>query len=187
MASKLLPFRSGTKQIFLPKFAIALLRKGGQRPNFATFKVPLRFNKFDLRDFLLHAYNVAVLNVRSQLKSRPTKRKKNGHMIRPLPAKIMTVELRQPFVWPARPKDITPWKSPQEQRRTRQLKNQSRVQKLIQKKNMISMRDERKPDKSKMAIRKHAERLLKSGSWKNDWELDPKFSNPKYSQAKKSY
>ncbi|KAI1210882.1 uncharacterized protein F4807DRAFT_459109 [Annulohypoxylon truncatum] len=184
MALKLQPFRTGTNQIYLPKFAIALLRKGGQRPNFATFKVPLRFNKFDLRDYLLHAYNIAVLNVRSQLKPRPTHRKKNGHMVRPLPAKIMTVEMRQPFVWPARPTDITPWVSESDKARRKAITQKWNPQRELKKTGTLSLRDERGPDKEKIALREAAAQLLKTGSWKNGEGLDPKFSNPKYRPGK---
>ncbi|XDG09527.1 hypothetical protein ABKA04_009142 [Annulohypoxylon sp. FPYF3050] len=187
MATKvILPFRLGTKQLFLPKFGIALLRRGGQRPNYATFRVPLRFNKLDIRDYLLNAYNVAILNVRSQLKPRPAYRMKNRRLVRPLPSKIMTVEMRQPFVWPKKPEDITPWVSKDDQVRNEMVKKKYDPMKELKKLSTFSLRDERRPDKTKIALRKHAEELLEAGSWKNGEELDPKFLKPKYRLAKKN-
>ncbi|KAI1461360.1 hypothetical protein F4805DRAFT_279781 [Annulohypoxylon moriforme] len=180
-----LPFRIGTNKLFLPKFAIALLRKGGQRPNFATFKVPLRFNKFDIRDYLLHAYNIAVLNVRSQLKPRPPIRMRNRRIIRPSPVKIMTVEMRQPFVWPERPADQTPWVPKEKELQDKATKNRHNPSKEIRKTGTLSLRDERKPTTEKTGLRKAAQKLLKDGSWKNETELDPKFLNPKYSLGQK--
>ncbi|KAI1095854.1 hypothetical protein F5B19DRAFT_439327 [Rostrohypoxylon terebratum] len=184
MASKIIqPFRLGTKQIFLPKFGIALLRRGHDRPNFAAFRVPLRFNKFDLRDYLYNAYNVAVLNVRSHLKPRQPIRMKSNRVIRPLPMKIMTVELRQPFVWPEKPQDVTPWESKEEAIRFKAMKKKYNPQEELKKKGTLSLRDERRPDQEKIALRRHAEELLKAGSWHNDEALDPKFSDPKYNMA----
>ncbi|KAI0888946.1 uncharacterized protein GGS22DRAFT_65272 [Annulohypoxylon maeteangense] len=178
-------FPIGKKQVFLPKFSIALLRRGAQRPNFATFKVPLRFNKFDLRDYLLHVYNVAALNVRSHLKPRQAVKKRNGHVVRPLPAKIMTIEMEKPFVWPERPADPTPWYPDVERHRTKAMNNKFNPQKELRKKGTLSLRDERKPSKVKIELRKAAEKLLKAGSWSNEEKLDPKFSDPKFNVGKK--
>lgn len=76
----------------------------------ASFMVPLHINKLDLRDYLFHAYNVRVLNVRSFIKqAKVTQGNPNIIDARPAPnqwfrskaTKKMTVEMDRPFVWPA--------------------------------------------------------------------------------------
>ncbi|GAB7338718.1 hypothetical protein MBLNU457_5436t1 [Dothideomycetes sp. NU457] len=103
------PFRLGRKAIYLPNFTIALLRTPKLPPNMASFIVPLHLNKLDLRDYLYHAYNVRVLNVRSFIKqARVTQGNPNAIDARPQPnrwfraqaTKKMTVEMDKPFVWP---------------------------------------------------------------------------------------
>lgn len=99
-------------------------------PFFATFQVPLRFNKLDLRDYLYHAYGVEVRNVRSWLTPQlPRRRFSNGGSTglggsddidirdvkssgrgpwyRPQPIKRMMVELVKPFAFPAAPAEPT--------------------------------------------------------------------------------
>jgi len=74
----------------------------------ASFMVPLHLNKLDLRDYLYHAYNVKVLNVRSFIKQKRVTQGRQAADIRPTPnqwyrhqaTKKMTVEMDKPFVWP---------------------------------------------------------------------------------------
>lgn len=82
----------------------------------ATFEVPLTFNKFDLRDYLYHVYNVEITSVRSfinqkRLEQRNMGDKFTGPWYRPRSQKLMIVDLVKPFVWPERPaeKDMTAW------------------------------------------------------------------------------
>ncbi|KAI1377781.1 hypothetical protein F4677DRAFT_415479 [Hypoxylon crocopeplum] len=182
MASKL--FKTGTKQVFLPHQTIVFMRsRQNEPPNFATFKVPLTFNKLDIRDYLLHAYNVPVLSVRSQLSQRRPKKKnvtsKNVRAVRPPPIKTMTVELQKPFVWPKAPKDSTPWVP--EMTRLRNATNERREaqeQKLVKTGN-VRLRDEVSLRPERVALKKEAQRVLKEGNWENGQTLDPKFTEGK--------
>lgn len=87
-------------------------------PNFATFQVPLRFNKLDLRDYLYHVYGVEVRSVRSWLTPQIPRRRyvevdeddkprdmqfMKGQWYRPQPIKRMMVELTKPFSFPEPP------------------------------------------------------------------------------------
>lgn len=101
--------RSGLIQ-FSPKFTVALLRTPNLSPYHARFLVPLDFSKYDLRDYLYHAYNVKCFNIRSYVKQMPVRdtREQPRHWFREDSKKYMTVELEQPFVWPEVP-DLEPW------------------------------------------------------------------------------
>jgi large subunit ribosomal protein L23 len=96
-----------------PNFTVTLLHTPFLSPFFAKFIVPLRFNKFDLRDYLWHAYRVKVLHIRSYIQQqkvrhdKPNKlRPKPRRWFRPRAIKRMTVELRKPFVWPEVPENF---------------------------------------------------------------------------------
>ncbi|CAN9376590.1 unnamed protein product [Alternaria alternata] len=108
ITKKLIAF--GSKKIYLPKFTVALLRTPNLSPYHARFLVPLDFSKYDLRDYLYHAYNVKCFNIRSYVKQMPVRdtREQPRHWFREDSKKYMTVELEQPFVWPEVP-DLEPW------------------------------------------------------------------------------
>ncbi|KAJ2993173.1 hypothetical protein NUW58_g1922 [Xylaria curta] len=191
-------FRTGTKQVFLTKqrrcqldwangLPISQIRpshmitflapRANQPPTFATFKVPLTFNKFDLRDYLFHAYRTPVLGVRSQLRQQRVRRSKvHGRIYRPPPIKTMTVQLTQPFVWPRVPTDIKPWKKPSAAKMKAQEKRNHTYQSRISKTGFMPLRDEMKESQSRKDLKKEAKRLLKDGEWTNNRELDPRFS-----------
>ncbi|KAJ5370862.1 54S ribosomal protein [Penicillium cataractarum] len=102
------------KQVFLPEFVIALVRTPFLSPRYAQFRVPLNFNKLDLRDYLQNLYGVGVVSVRSYIEQQPiTRMTRDGRNVgawrRPQAQKRMTVELREPFVYPEEPKDLSPW------------------------------------------------------------------------------
>ncbi|KAI0443148.1 hypothetical protein F4803DRAFT_333267 [Xylaria telfairii] len=178
-AAKLpMTFRAGTKRVFLPAHPITFLApRPNQPPTLATFKVPLTFNKFDLRDYLFHAYNTPVLAVRSQIRQRRTiSRNHRGRLSRAPRIKTMTVQLTQPFVWPSMPTDITPWKQPSEARAVEYHKDMHRERRVIQKKGKLPLRDEKEEPQTRKNLRKEAKRLLKEGGWTNKRELDPRFS-----------
>ncbi|KAF8421253.1 ribosomal protein L23-domain-containing protein [Tirmania nivea] len=104
----------GNKQIYLPNFRIGLLRTSHLPPNLAQFIVPLNFTKLDLKDYLLNAYGVKVLSVRSYVVQQKVKRIKNleeprREWYRPRAIKKMTIELEKPFVYPAEPTDLSSW------------------------------------------------------------------------------
>ena len=94
-----------------PTHIITMLHKEHLPANEACFQVPLTFTKFDLRDYLWNLYNVEVKTVRSYVKGRPLAERPNraGSTYRPQALKIMTVELAQPFQWPALPENREPW------------------------------------------------------------------------------
>jgi hypothetical protein len=100
-----------------PQFRIALVRTPNLTPRYAQFRVPLSFNKFDLRSYLWHLYGVGVLGIRSYVQAQPITRisrdgKGFGPWRRPKSQKRMTVELKEPFVYPEEPKDLTPYVTP---------------------------------------------------------------------------
>ncbi|KAI1386375.1 uncharacterized protein F4822DRAFT_314431 [Hypoxylon trugodes] len=180
MASKQL-FRTGKKQVFLPDHTVIFLRpRDTQPPNFASFQVPLTFNKLDLRDYLLHAYNVPVLSVRSQLTQRRPIRSKVHHRIyRPPPIKTMTVELHQPFVWPEEPEDKSEWNTPWMEKREQERQKQEELTDSLKKSGKWPLRDETGATHESLELRKEAKRLLREGNWSNRNELDPKFVKEK--------
>lgn len=154
-----------------------LAPRPNQPPTLATFKVPLTFNKFDLRDYLFHAYNTPVLAVRSQIRQRRAiSRNARGRLSRAPPIKMMTVQLTQPFVWPSMPTDITPWKQPSDARAREYERTNMLAQRLTQKTGKMPLRDEKKEPEARKNMRKEAKRLLKEGGWTNKRELDPRFS-----------
>ncbi|KAI1503919.1 hypothetical protein F5X99DRAFT_406597 [Biscogniauxia marginata] len=174
-------FRIGRKKVFLPNHVITFLRpKDYQPPQFATFKVPLTFNKLDLRDYLFHAYNVPVLGVRSQLRAQRIRRSRfHKRIYRPPPIKTMTVELTKPFVWPARPVDKSPWNSVHTERNAQVQSRQRFWERTIQKTGKMPLRKDRPIPSARAALRDEARRLLREGGWENGRALDPKFEKRK--------
>ena len=98
-----------------PEFTIALIRTPFLPPRYASFYVPLSFNKLDMRDYLQRLYGVDVIGVRSYIeqqkitRERPMGKYGYGRIRRPESKKRMTVEMAQPFVWPETPKDTAPY------------------------------------------------------------------------------
>lgn len=95
-----------------PEFTIALMRTPFLPPRFASFYVPLSFNKLDMRDYLNRLYGVKVLAVRSFVEQQKVTRlrrdgKGYGGWRRPQSKKKMTVEMKDPFVWPEPPEDMS--------------------------------------------------------------------------------
>lgn len=109
------PNTNGILTCYSPDFTIALLRTPFLPPRFASFHVPLSFNKLDMRDYLQRLYGVDVLGVRSYIEQqkitrlRPMGRWGYGKLRRPESKKRMTVEMKQPFVWPDAPADMSPY------------------------------------------------------------------------------
>ncbi|KAL4887492.1 hypothetical protein BJY04DRAFT_3252 [Aspergillus karnatakaensis] len=107
------------KQVYLPNFTISLIRTPFLPPRYASFYVPLNTNKLDLRDYLRRLYGVGVLSIRSYVEQQKVTRERTngrygyGKLRRPRSKKRMTVELKEPFVWPDAPKDMSPWERDQ--------------------------------------------------------------------------
>lgn len=73
-------------------------------------------NKLDLRDYLYNAYNIRVVSVRSYIEQQRVQQGKTAAIrptikrwYRPRAIKKMTVEMEQPFVWPAEPDNYDAW------------------------------------------------------------------------------
>ncbi|KAF2034864.1 mitochondrial ribosomal protein subunit L23 [Setomelanomma holmii] len=115
ITKKLIAF--GSKKIYLPKFTVAFIRTPSLSPYHARFLVPLDFSKYDLRDYLYHAYNVRCFNIRSYVKQMPVRdtQAQPRHWFRPESKKYMTVEMEQPFVWPEEP-ILAPWGKEEKQK-----------------------------------------------------------------------
>ena len=100
------------KQVYFPDFAVTLLRKPTDSPYFASFLVPLWFNKLDIKSYLQELYNVPIVHVRSWVVQRHLQRKahpnprKEGAWYRPQSEKRMKVQLVEPFEWPAEIQDF---------------------------------------------------------------------------------
>ncbi|PLN79164.1 ribosomal protein L23 family protein [Aspergillus taichungensis] len=122
------------KQVFLPNFTIALMRTPFLPPRYASFYVPLSFNKLDIRDYLQRVYGVGVLSVRSYVEQqkvtrlRPAGKFGYGKLRRPMAKKKMTVEMKEPFVWPDAPKDMSAWEQEQFHNTSKYQKDMQRAQ-----------------------------------------------------------
>lgn len=106
----------GKKEVYLPKFTIALLHTPQLPPTHAKFLVPLNFNKLDLRDYLYHVYDVKSTNIRTYIQQQKVQQDKPGakaprprRWYRPRAIKKMTVEMDKPFVWPEQPESMDAW------------------------------------------------------------------------------
>ncbi|KAG6015084.1 hypothetical protein E4U43_005772 [Claviceps pusilla] len=177
-AARQLPgFRLGQKQVFLPNHVITFLRKDHLPPNEACFQVPLRFTKFDLRDYLWNLYNVEVTKVRSYVKQQPlTQRDSHSRSwYRPQPLKIMTVELAKPFQWPDLPTDLEPWNHELWKMRENMMEQRNEAQ-INQHKFQIPMKSREPLSKQRKELAGLAKKL-QSGEvkWSNDVVLDPKW------------
>ncbi|KAG6034828.1 hypothetical protein E4U19_005416 [Claviceps sp. Clav32 group G5] len=177
-AARNLPaFRLGEKQVFLPNHVITFLRKDYLPPNEACFQVPLTFTKFDLRDYLWNVYNVEVTKVRSYVKELPlTQRHPNTRSsYRPLPLKVMTVELVQPFQWPEKPKDLEPWYNELWTKREK-MSNKIKAEQTLKQESKIPLMS-RKPYSKERKLLADLAKKIQSGEvkWSNDLELDSRW------------
>ncbi|PHH70351.1 hypothetical protein CDD82_7185 [Ophiocordyceps australis] len=177
VARQLPAFKLGRKQVFLPTHRVTLVRKEFLPPSEAFFKVPLRFTKFDLRDYLWNLYNVEVIKVRSFVKGVPLSRKspKSSALYRPQSQKFMVVSLVKPFQWPKVPEDSKPWLKGLWQRREdeRTLQEDKLKDKARGKVRLVSQKE---PSEERQGLAKLAKKLL-SGQvkWSNKRKLDPKW------------
>lgn len=110
------PLRS-RKQVCFPTFVVSMIRKPNDSPYYASFRVPLWFNKLDTKDYLKSVYNVDVVHVRSYTVENTLRRakhpnaRKEGAYYRPKAEKRMKVQLVEPFQWPAEIKDFSEYDS----------------------------------------------------------------------------
>jgi large subunit ribosomal protein L23 len=94
-----------------------MIRTPNLPPKYASFWVPLRFNKLDFKNYLKNVYNVDVVHIRSYVQQQKPKNEEvpqrtsptqsKGRLYRPTAKKKMTVELVDPFVYPEEEKDMS--------------------------------------------------------------------------------
>jgi large subunit ribosomal protein L23 len=154
-------------------------------PNEAFFQVPLRFTKFDLRDYLWNLYNVEVTKVRVMVKQQALVSRVGlpGSYYRPRPHKFMTVELAKPFQWPELPdnpeafmKSMFDIRDTAEREAREGSANASKG--IIPSKAVVENGKPKPEEKERTRLRKAAEALLMGKTrWQNGVKLDPKFNS----------
>lgn len=184
-------------------------------PNFATFQVPLRFNKLDMRDYLYHCYGVEVRAVRSWITPQIPRRKHvevdeddttrdvrafgKGQWYRPQPIKRMMVELVKPFAFPDPPPvptaeqlgtDDDPrkdWDYQMHKRLTDQQKLQEEDQQRMMHDRKFLMHSElpHVPAFRVGLARQARELVTGEKQWRNDVELDERWEAVKAAEEKK--
>lgn len=165
-----------------PNHVITLVQpKPNQPPTYATFLVPLKFNKLDLRDYLYHAYDVEVLSVRSFINQQKPRQPfeengaKFGKWYRPLSKKMMTVELAKPFVFPKAPEDLEPWDQEMYDRLRKAQRGQLEARERIMA-GKYPLREELEIQPQRVELARQAADLRKGKTqWKNDVVLDDKW------------
>ncbi|KAK4067449.1 uncharacterized protein Triagg1_7629 [Trichoderma aggressivum f. europaeum] len=170
-------FKLGQKQVFLPNHVITMLRKEHLPPNEACFKVPLRFTKFDLRDYLWNLYGVEVAAVRSYVKQQPlTQRSTSSRSwYRPQPQKMMTVELARPFQWPEVPADLEPWSNELWKMREDTIEKRNEEQ-LVRQRFQIPLKSQEPVPKERAELGNLAKKMLAGEvKWENNVVLDPRW------------
>lgn len=152
-------------------------------PQFATFHVPLRFNKLDIRDYLLNVYNVSTTRVRSHLVQSPVRTDEVTNRIkRAPPTKYMTVEMAKPFVWPAEPTDEEREKWHGEEMRLRIAAEKAFADRRdrFQKSGEIAPKVRVKFTPDRRMLQQQAKDLLSGKTkWDNKRTLDPKWTKGK--------
>ncbi|EQL00719.1 hypothetical protein G6O67_000557 [Ophiocordyceps sinensis] len=177
VARQLPAFKLGRKQVFLPDHVITLLRKEHLPPNEACFQVPLRFTKFDLRDYLWNLYNVEVRKVRAYVKQQPISRRPFmlQSYYRPQSIKIMNVELAKPFQWPEVPTNREPWSHDLWKMREER-KDENKEESYNKNRFKMALISQKPLSEERQQLASLAKQML-SGEikWKNDLVLDPKW------------
>ncbi|KAJ5587321.1 RIO1 family protein kinase [Penicillium hispanicum] len=178
---------SQRKQVFLPEFVISLVRTPNLSPRYAQFRVPLNFNKLDMRDYLERVYGVGVISVRSYVEQLPiTRLTRDGRNIGPwrrqLPEKRMTVELREPFIWPEEPTDLTDWEK-------ESWDSSERFQQEMRKQTVQKQDSSEEPDhKLRKAFEEQAQELKENKEeWRPTWQaLGLDFAHREFVRSKGS-
>ncbi|CAK7199939.1 mitochondrial 54S ribosomal protein YmL41 [Sporothrix eucalyptigena] len=199
-------FKVGQKKIYMPSHIVKMLPpRRIFSPYFATFQVPLRFNKLDLRDYLYHVYGVEVRSVRSWLTPQIPRRRFAevnedvttrevvhfgvGPWYRPQPIKRMMVELVKPFAFPEPPAVPTKeqlgteddprkdWDYEMHKRIEAQQDIQEKDQKLMAFDKKFRMRSEHEHVPAfRVGLARQARELVTGQrTWKNDAQLDERW------------
>ncbi|EPY53471.1 ribosomal protein subunit L23 [Schizosaccharomyces cryophilus OY26] len=102
---------AGKRLVYFPNIPFILYRGLNLPPNFAAFRVPLNVNKFDVRDYLLHVYNLKTLSVKTNIYQGSLYRNEYGQVRRQAATKRAIVEMEEPFIYPEVPKDLRQWRA----------------------------------------------------------------------------
>lgn len=96
-------FKVGGKLSYFPRELVTLLPPIAKHtPYQARFRVPLTFNKLDLRDYLYHIYGLRAYNITVQLTRPVFLAQPKGKKLTTSQQKIMTIDMDEPFIWPAK-------------------------------------------------------------------------------------
>eukprot|EP00049_Salpingoeca_infusionum_P022625 m.7795 g.7795 ORF g.7795 m.7795 type:complete len:152 (-) comp5292_c0_seq1:124-579(-) len=94
------PRKGGTK-VFLPDFTVALVRPSKPMENTVMFRVDLRMNKVEIRDYLQAIYGVTATKVHTKIVLGKTQQSRVSRQYRKRPDyKLAYVELDEPFEFP---------------------------------------------------------------------------------------
>lgn len=139
--------------------------------------MPLRFTKFDLRDYLWNLYNVEVRKVRAYVKQQPISRRPFmlQSYYRPQSIKIMNVELAKPFQWPEVPTNREPWSHDLWKMREER-KDENKEESYNKNRFKMALISQKPLSEERQQLASLAKQML-SGEmkWKNDLVLDPKW------------
>ncbi|ERF71573.1 hypothetical protein EPUS_00562 [Endocarpon pusillum Z07020] len=143
-------------------------------PKYASFWVPLWFNKLDFKNYLKNVYNVDVLHIRSYVQQSKVEREQRpgsrtpGRLFRPQARKRMTVELVDPFIYPEEEKDLSPWES-------ETFKKELKQNQELSKEESRAIQPPMEPDlKRREGIAEQAQDFLQGRQrWRPSWQSIP--------------
>lgn len=174
-----------TLRTYRPNAVITFIRPKDKKesPYLARFIVPLTFNKLDIRDYLWHAYGVAVVSVGSMVMGQGLEKKGSILMsarrtFRPAAKKMMICKLEEPFVWPARQVGDElpePFEWFRYKHNVKVEEQQEQVQGML-KAGEIELFTQKEEVRGRDALRQEAQALLDGKKeWKNEVTLDPRW------------
>ncbi|TDZ14464.1 54S ribosomal protein L23 [Colletotrichum sidae] len=153
-------FKFGEKAVYLPNAVITLVRKDRTPPNWATFEVPLTFNKFDLRDYLWKLYGVETDKWRVWVDQQPIRRRENGRgYFRPQARKYMMAQMLQPFAFPEPPANKTDWNNDIYEAREKMRADQSKAD-FLKQIGKLPYPSKQPDDERRTMLRREAKKLL---------------------------
>ncbi|WBW71357.1 mitochondrial ribosomal protein subunit L23 [Schizosaccharomyces osmophilus] len=133
---------AGKRLVYFPNIPFILYRGLNLPPNFAAFRVPLNVNKFDVRDYLLHVYNLKVLSVKTNIYQGNLYRNEYGRVRREQATKRAIVEMEEPFIYPELPEDLRQWQAGDALPDGTSAQTLSRYPKILEKADMKGVNEE---------------------------------------------
>ncbi|CAA90466.1 54S ribosomal protein L23, mitochondrial [Schizosaccharomyces pombe] len=154
---------AGKRLVYFPNITFTLCRGLNLQPKFAVFRVPLHVNKFDVRDYLQHVYNLKVVSVKSRIYQGKLFRNQLGQVKRPQSEKRVIVEMEEPFVYPNAPNDLKDWQEGELLPDGSNVKTLSRYPKVLEQVDMKRVNEElsKLQDKQILESQQKIARLLK--------------------------